>query len=365
MSPFGKPVLPLFTLLLLGGGLSGCNDSHSEAVKPAELRTVLVTPVNYRSDDRTRTLVASIRPRVEVDLGFRVAGKVARRLVDAGQLVKAGDPIATLDETDFRLQMEQADAEVAAASVNLTQALAEAKRGHDLNRAGWTPQATIDKLNAAEQEARGRLSRGERALELARNAMSYTTLRATTDGVVTAALVDPGQVVTAGQPSIRVARLDEKEALVAIPEQLVGKIEKLKAGLKLWSDSEHAYRATLREISPIADPATRTYAARFSLPDADAAVALGMSATITLSEATTESVARIPLTALFDQGFGPAVWAVQTDGALALKPVKVARYETRDAVIGQGLSDGDSIVAIGVQKLDVHQRVRPISRLGN
>jgi RND family efflux transporter MFP subunit len=355
----------ILVIALAAGGLAACNSSQSETAKKEERRAVLVAPLTYQADARVRTLAASIRPRVEADLGFRVAGKVARRLVDAGQTVKAGTPVAMLDETDLHLQMEQAQAEVAAAKVALTQALAESRRGRELNRSGWTPQATLDKLTSAEEEARGRLERGERALDLSRNAISYATLRADTDGVVTATFIEPGQVVAAGQAAVRVARLDEKEALVALPESLVGKVADLQASLKLWTGSDKIYRAKLREISPVADPTTRTYAARFSISDADAFVALGMSATVALSQGDGASVARIPLTALFDQGFGPSVWTVQEDGALTLNPVRVARYEAQDAVIAQGPPEGDKIVVLGVQKLDPKQRVRPFTRLGN
>ncbi len=356
--------LPLLVLAIVATGLSACNEGQTATAPKEERKTVLVGPIHYEADHRQRTLSASIRPRVESDLGFRVAGKLSRRAVDAGQIVKAGDLLALLDETDLHLQVDQAQAEASAARVSMAQATADAERGRELQRAGWTPQSTMDKLRAVEEEARGRLTRAERALELARNGLSYASLRADADGVVTAALAEPGQVLAAGQPAVRIARLDAKEALVALPESLVGDVRSLEAVLTLWTRPDRPYRSVLREISPMADPVTRTYAARFSLPDADDSVALGMSATVTLSKPGEGRIARIPLTALFDQGNGPAVWTVDGSGSLSLKPVRVARYESKEAVIDQGPADGDSIVLLGVQKLDARQRVRAVERPG-
>ena len=364
MSHVFRRALPLLILAMTAAGLSACNEAKTATAPKDETRTVLVGPIHYEADQRQRTLSASIRPRIESDLAFRVAGKLARRVVDAGQKVAAGDLLALLDETDLRLQVDQAQAEASAARVALSQATAEAERGRELQRSGWTPQSTMDRLHAAEEEARGRLTRADRALELAKNGLSYAALRANADGVVTAALAEPGQVLAAGQPALRVAQLDAKEALVALPESLVGDVRSQGAMLTLWTRPDRPYRATLREISPMADPVTRTYAARFSLPDADEAVALGMSATVTLSQPGEGRIARIPLTALFDQGNGPSVWTVDGTGTLSLRPVRIARYETKEALIDQGPADGEAIVLLGVQKLDARQRVRAVERLG-
>src|SRR5262249_35542092 len=153
-------------------------------------------------------------------------------------------------------------------------------------------------------------NKAERALALAVNALSYATLRADTDGIVTATSVEPGQVMAAGQTAIVVARTAEKEAAVAIPEQLVGPVKAGSATVSLWSNSSKTYQARLRELSPSADPATRTYAARFTILGADSHVDLGMTATLTIVDAISTQVARLPLSALFDQGRGPCVFVV-------------------------------------------------------
>src|ERR1700737_2276855 len=154
-----------------------------------------------------------------------------------------------------------------------------------------------------------------------KNSLSYPTLVAATRGVVTAPLIDAGQVVASGQTAIRVARFGEKEAVVAIPEMLVGRAKDGVATVTLWSDADKKYVAKLREIAPAADPATRTYLAKFSLPDAGDSVSLGMTATLTLSDRATERVAKLPLSALFSQGGAPSLYVVDASGGGALKPV--------------------------------------------
>ena len=337
----------------------------ADAPAPAKAtdRPVLATLVHFAPERPPRTFVATIKPRVEADQAFRVSGKVARRLVDVGRNVAIGEPLATLDEKDLRLQKEQAEAELAASRVAAEQSAADEARGADLRAKGWTAQAVYDRQHAAAEEARGRNRRAQRAVELAQNALEYSTLRADSDGVVTAAMIEPGQVVAPGQAAIRIARKGEKEAAVALPESFVTQARDGEATLTVWAAPERVYPVKLRELSPIADAATRTFAARFSIPDVDDRVALGMSATLVIAAPTAASVARVPLSALFDQGRGPTLWSVAADGALTAKPVKVVRYDGTDALIGAGVEEGERIVVLGVQKLDPAQKVRVISQL--
>ena len=169
--------------------------------------------------------------------------------------------------------------------------------------------------------------------------------------------------MAAGQTAVRVARFAEKEAVVAIPETLVGRAKDGTASVSLWSEPGRRYAAKLREIAPNADPATRTYLAKFSIPDADDKVSLGMTATLTLSDATSERVARLPLSALFSQGANPSLYTVNDNGEIALQPVKVKSYESNDVIITGGVEDGAKVVTLGVQKLDPSQKVRIVSAL--
>src|SRR5881392_2778884 len=242
-------------LAMLAIALAGCNDKVAETAAPQ--RPVLVATVHYEAETPERSFVGTIKPRIETDMGFRVPGKVAKRLVEVGQTVELGQPLVTLDQVDLKLQAEQAEAEFRAATGVLAQAAAAEQRAKDLRGKGWTTDAQLDQSRAAADEARARLNRAERSVELTNNSLSYATLVADTRGVVTATLIDPGQVVASGQTAIRVARFAEKEAVVSIPETLVDRAKSGTATVTLWSEPDKKYAAKLREVAPTADPATR------------------------------------------------------------------------------------------------------------
>src|SRR5947209_9721356 len=173
-------------IALAGFTLAGCNEKAAEKADPG--RPVLVAAVHYAAESPSRCFVGTIRPRIETDMGFRVPGKVAKRLVEVGQSVDVGQPLATLDEVDLKLQAEQAEAEFHAANGVLAQAAAAEQRARDLRVKGWTTDAQLDQAKAAADEARARLNRAERSVELTRNSLSYATLVADSRGVVTATL---------------------------------------------------------------------------------------------------------------------------------------------------------------------------------
>jgi RND family efflux transporter MFP subunit len=342
--------------------LAACDPMTAQPLAP--VRPVLVTPVHYEAQVSDRSFVGTVRPRIESDLGFRVAGKVSKRLVEVGTRVEAGQPLATLDEVDLGLQAEQAAAELRAATGVLAQASAAETRARELRQKGWSTDAQLDQAKAAADEARARLHRAERSVELTKNSLSYATLVADAAGVVTATLIEPGQVVTAGQTAIRLARLAEKEVVVAIPETLLTRAKSGEAQASIWANPDKRYTARLRELAPSADPATRTYLAKFSLPEAGNEVQLGMTATLTLSDSASDRVARLPLSALFNQGEGPSLYVADAkSGALTLKRVSVKSFESDNVLVSDGVEEGANVVALGVQKLDPAQKVKIVSSL--
>ena len=357
-----KPFIAFALLALVSLVLVGCDTRAAEEAKPD--RPVLTIKVQYEPQTPDRSFVGTIRPRIESDVGFRVSGKVAKRLVEVGQVVDGGQPLASLDEADLKLQAEQAEAELRAASGVLVQAAASERRATELKAKGWTTDVQMDQTRAAADEARGRVARAERSVELTSNNLSYATLKADARGIVTSTAAEPGQVVAAGQAVVRIARIAEKEVAIAVPETLVARAQGGEARVSLWSDPNKTYVAKLRELAPAADAATRTYLAKFSIPDATDNVKLGMTATVTLAEPGTERVARVPLSAIFNQGNGASVFvADEKTGRIELKPVSVKAYETRDAIITSGVEEGATIVALGVHKLDPAQKVRVVSSL--
>jgi RND family efflux transporter MFP subunit len=323
-------------------------------------RPVQVERVKFERDGSSHEFVGVVRARYETDLAFRVAGKIVSRLVNTGDIVHAGDVIARLDRQDFMLQVESAEAELAAATSNLAQAAAEAERYATLKSRGFAAVADFDRKKAAKDEADGRLERARRTLELARNQHSYAELKADAGGVITATPAEAGQVVAIGQPVARLARDGEKEAVVALPESFLGEARKAQANVRLWSDPDRRFAARLRELSPQADAATRTYAGRFTIADADDTVALGMTATVTLAGAAETKIARLPLAAVLNRGTGPAVYVVDAGGALELRDVKVAAFTEDTALVTAGIRDGETVVTLGVQKLQAGLKVRTV-----
>jgi RND family efflux transporter MFP subunit len=364
MSPFvlasrpNRSRLKAFAALTALLFLAACEASTAPA--PTGERPVQIQRVTLASRETARDFVGVVRARHETDLGFRVAGKIVSRLVNVGDRIRAGDIVAQVDGQDFRLQVESGEAELAAATSSLAQTEADLERYTTLRARGYASVAEYERKKAARDEADGRLVRARRALDIARNQLAYTDLKADADGVITATPVEPGQVVAIGQAVARLAHRGEKEAVVALPETWLGEAQRSRATVSLWSDPNRRFAAQLRELSPQADPATRTYAARFTIAGADDAVALGMTATVTLRRTAEAEVARLPLSAVLNRGSGPAVYVVDDGGALTLKPVTLGSFNEDTAFVTAGLSDGDKVVTLGVQTLTAGLKVRAI-----
>jgi RND family efflux transporter MFP subunit len=222
--------------------------------------------------------------------------------------------------------------------------------------------ADFDRKKAAKDEAEGRLERAQRALDLARHQFDYADLKADADGVITATLAEPGQVVAIGQPVTRLAHHGEKEAVVALPETWLSEARSSRVTVQLWSAPELRFAARLRELSPQADTATRTYAARFSIEDPDESVALGMTAIVTLSHTRDIFAAKLPLAAVINRGTGASVYVVDEVDELELRRVNVASFTEDSALITTGVSNGDRVVTLGVQKLNAGQKVHVVDQ---
>jgi RND family efflux transporter MFP subunit len=356
-----KPLLILASFVsFFALAACGAPKQASEAPPP---RPVLVAQVHFAPRERDEALPGVVKARIESDLAFRVAGKIAERLVDAGALVKAGDPLARLDDTDLRLQLDEAEAEKTSAAAALAQAEADERRTTTLTRQGWAASADFDKIRAAADQARSAMDKAERAVALAHNALDYATLTADADGVVSRVFAEPGQVVAVGAPVLRLAHTAEREAAVAVPETLIDRVRANPARVEFWALPGVKIDARLRELSPTADPATRTYPARFTLLDAPDSVQLGMSLTV-VSATGGAPVARLPIGAVFEGASGPSVWTVErASGALTAKPVTLAGTDAESAFVSAGVAEGADVVTLGVHKLDAAEKVRVVDSL--
>jgi RND family efflux transporter MFP subunit len=359
IQPLSIRKLRPFAAVALLSLLAACSDQATSAT-PTAARPVQIERVTFRPEDAIREFVGVVRARHETDLGFRVAGKMMARTINVGDTVHAGDVVAQLDPQDLDLQVESAQAELAAATSNLADAAAEEARYANLKLRAAVAAADYDHKKAAKDEAVGRLERARRALDLANNQRAYAQLKVDVDGVITATLAEPGQVVALGQPVARLAHHGEMEALVALPETALGQARKSDATVTLWSDPGRSLQARLRELSPQADATTRTYAARFTIENPDDRIALGMTATVKLSHRATAQVAKLPLSAILNRGSGPAVYLVDGSGALELRPVSVASFSENVALVTAGIADGDRVVTLGVHKLVAGTQVRAV-----
>src|SRR5215467_2533800 len=234
---------PLFAVSLLPL-LAACQiEAQSADAKPE--RPVQVQRVAFEPGDVNREFVGVVRARYESDLGFRVAGKIVARTVNVGDRVRAGDVVARLDPEDLQLQVESARAELSAAMSAVAQTAADELRFRGLKERGYASVADYDRKKNAKDEAEGRLERAQRALDLAKNQLAYAELKADADGVITATVAEPGQVVAIGQAVVRLAHRGEKEAVVALPETARGEARASQATVKLWAGPERRFSARL------------------------------------------------------------------------------------------------------------------------
>jgi membrane fusion protein, multidrug efflux system len=327
-------------------------------------RPARVMEIAYQQRSQALVLAGTVVPRIESTLGFRVAGKIVARTVDAGTIVKPGDLIAQLDPADYRLAVDNARAALASADADYTRAKADHERYLNLRGSGaFTPQ-TLEQRQSLAATTLAKVEQARSQLSSAENNLAYTALRADAPGIVTAVQAEVGQVMTQGQGVVRVARTDELEILVGVPEHRLKAVRKAAAAsFDLWSDPGHRHAARLRELSPSADPMTRTYPARFSVIDPPEFIGLGMTATLSFEQPDGAPVAEVPLSAIFQRGTQPAVWVVdRQSGTVALRPVTIARWRDDTAAIASGVKDGEIIATAGVHKLEAGQKVKPVQQ---
>jgi len=263
-----------------------------------------------------------------------------------------------LDPVDVALQVEVAESDWTAARSQLAQVEAEANRLRPLLSNGSVSKSEYDFATAARDTARARLDAAEHRKRLAENQREYCDLKADRDGLITALIAEIGQVVAAGQPVMQWMQGDELEAGVSVPESMVREVRDLSAEVTFWSRPGTAVRGQLRELSPIANPPSRMYDARFELIDPPADLALGMTATVHLADSGAAVGIPVPMSALAQRNGESIVWKVQSDGALESVRVDLVHFEAERAIVRGDLREGDQLVSAGVQKLDPECRVR-------
>ena len=330
-----------------------------KAATSAKLTTVHVTTVQLRDFDQTRALTGDIQSRLQSDLGFRVAGKVIARPVDVGTTVKQGDLLAQLDDQDQQNALKSAQADLVAAQAELTQTQVEAQRQRDLLAKGFTTKVRYDVAERNYRTARAHVDAANANVEIARDTLSYTILKADHDGIITAKGAEVGNVVAAGQMVVRLAQPGEKEAVFQVSGTRMQLASQIKAvEIALVENSTVTAEGQVRYISPGVDPVTRTYTVKIALPNAPSGMRLGASV-IGRVKLPGELAADLPSSALFaTKENTPAVWVVdRAASTVSLKPVTVVQVDTGRAIVSGGLMADELVVVGGGQKLRPGQKV--------
>lgn len=326
---------------------------------PEPVRAVKVMTVGASSLQSGAEFSGEVRPRVESRLGFRVAGKITRRQAELGQQVKAGTVLAQLDAQDYRLAAEAARAQVAAATTNRDLAAADFKRYVALREQNFISGAELERRETTLKAAQAQLEQAQAQLASQGNQAGYTTLVADVSGVITAIEAEPGQVVSAGTPVVRIAQDGPRDVVFSVPEDKVGALKpNSDVTVRLWAGNG-ALEGKIREVAASADPVTRTYTVKVSLP-AEARPPLGATVTVlphALNHAGAQAI-KLPTSALRQEGKGTAVWVLdRASMTVKSQPVQVATADGNEAVIAAGLQPGAVVVAAGVHVLAPGQKV--------
>ena len=339
-------VIPLSALL------TGCGKEPA----PAALRPVRTVAIRYGEAREAHRYVGTVQSRHEVDQAFRVGGKVVERRVDVGDVVREGDVLAVLDDSDYRLAVLAAEQQLAAAVANERQAESDRKRLEDLKTDGSVSVADDEHAQSAAQTTKAAAEAQARQLELARNQLQYTTLRAPRGGVVTAIRFEVGQVVAAGQPVVSLANEGEPEIVVDVPEDHLASFRQAHYRAWLAIAPDEKFDVSLRELAPQAAAQTRTFRARLK-PTPPRPLPLGATATLVVERpvSSATAAAALPAASITQSKGQPALWVVRRSKAEAaatveLVPVEVHAYRN-DEVLVSGPKAGELVVVAGVHKM--------------
>jgi membrane fusion protein, multidrug efflux system len=336
--------------------LVGCNEPPS--VQPVPPRPVNVWQVSDASHAEASLLTGEIAAHEETELGFRINGRIQRRLVDVGQTVSPGDTLATLDPTDTETQYRIAQASLVEARSSAQLAAMTDRRMSLLAPKGAISRVQLDEARANRDTAAARLEGAQSTLKNAHNQLGYTRLLSPMAGVVTGVTANTGQVVGAGQTVLRLASAAGSDAVFNVPSALLGQLRTQKSICIRWVDDPAVTtRGTLRDISPQADVQTRTWRVRYTLDQPPEEMAMGATV-IGMVPTTGEQTFQVPASALTRTGDQPALFIVDhRTNTLHLTAVLLADYTAESVLIKRGLHKGDWVVTAGVSQLHDGEKV--------
>ncbi|WP_051378459.1 efflux RND transporter periplasmic adaptor subunit [Derxia gummosa] len=352
LSPFCRPLLAV----IIAVSFAACSKPPAAEPPLRAVRTVVVQAGVFGAQ---LEFPGEVKARAESRLGFRVGGKIVERLVDFGASVRPGQVIARLDPRDLADAEAAGKSALAAAAADYKLAEADYRRSVDLQKQNFVSQAEVDRRRSTLDAARAQQERAQAQLRSLGSQTSYAVLTADAAGVVTAIEAEAGQVVAAGQTVVRVARADDKEVWIAVPEDRLDAIRALgKAEVRLWSQQGEALTGRVRDIAAAADPATRTYTVRMKLDNPPADVRLGMTATVRFDMQRPGQMVKLPLSALLDTNGQTSVWVFdEASSTVKPQPVQLGGSEGGEALVG-GLAPGQRVVTAGVHVLQAGQKVK-------
>lgn len=351
------PMMRLLMVLAAAAPLTACGPAKETGAP--EARPVRSVTVAKREAGETLALTGRIAAQDVAALGFRIAGRVMERPVNVGDRMKAGQVIARLEPQNETNAVRSAQAGLAAAQAQLTQARNHFERQETLLAQGWTTRALFDQAQKERDTAQARVDAAEAQLKTADDLLGFTVLEADAAGVVTATGAEPGEVVQAGQPVVRLARQGGRDAVFQVPAQVL-RTAPADAVIAVSLTDDPAIKAAgrVREVAPEADPVTRTFEVKVGLDDPPDAMRLGATVTGRL-RTDAQLVIEVPASALTKAAGQPAVWVVDpTSTTVALRNVDVGRFDPAKVTVVGGLDVGEVIVTAGVQSLHPGQKVR-------
>lgn len=351
---------PLIAFTLAGAVLLTACSRTEPAADP--IRAVRTITVSAQTAGGTWEYAGEVRSRTESRLGFRVGGKIVRRQADLGDTVKAGQVLAQLDPQDLKLGQDAARAAWSAAQVNHDQAQADYKRFKELRDQGFISSAELERRENALRAAKAQLDQALAQSSVQGNQAAYAALVADASGVITGVDAEPGMVVAAGAPVVRLAHDGPRDLVFAVPEDKVDLVRQLAAQpgrfkVRPWGAADQLLPATVREIAAAADPVTRTFLVKADL--GKATLRLGQTATVLVELPSVAGVNKLPLSALKEEQGRSIVWVVdRATMTVQPQPVQLAGADGNDAVITGGLAPGQVVVTAGVHVLHPGQKVR-------
>ena len=351
----GVTLVPLALVTLL----TACHQPAQEATPaPTPIRPVRVVAAEVQPGGEDVTLTGTVQAQDEVSLAFRIGGQLRERSVNVGDRVRAGQVVARLDASDARHALDAARANLASAMARLTEARNTVARYEPLLPRGFVSRVQFDRAVEGREAAQAKVNAAQAQVATAENNLSYTNLVADGPGTVTARGAEPGEVVAAGRMVIQLARQGGRDAVFDVPAPVKDRADAATpVAVVLSTDPRVRTTGRVREVSPQADPATRTFRVRVGLTNPPAAMRLGSTVTGSIHLGGTAGI-QLPAAALTSAQGQPAVWVLGDDQRVALRNVEVLRYELDRVLVSQGLDAGELVVTAGVQTLRPGQQVR-------